>query len=166
VSIFSLATDLVQLYARLRDTDVNGWGYCVTCGNLVHFSASDGGHCIPKGNTCNQASIDTRNVNLQCRLCNSTADSVAGPTAELCAVVLSVAGAAVENRTEGIVGGFGVGEKYRQFIEKKYGPGTYQVLYCKGKQLLDRGDAHNAVALFRKLCKKMAKNKNFVVNIQ
>jgi len=69
-SIAARACRIVQLYARLRDTDRNGYGYCRSCNKLVHFSSSDGGHFQPKGRHYNAACIDPRNVNLQCKLCN------------------------------------------------------------------------------------------------
>ena len=61
----------VQLYARLRDTDWEGYGTCCCCGKVVHMRRDgQGGHFAAKGRSYNAAAIDPRNVNLECNKCN------------------------------------------------------------------------------------------------
>jgi len=69
-SIAARACKIIQLYARLNETDANGYGYCRSCSKMVRFSSSDGGHFQPKGRSYNAACIDPRNVHLQCKHCN------------------------------------------------------------------------------------------------
>jgi hypothetical protein len=71
-SIASEACRWIQMYARLRDTDDNGWGNCCSCGAVVRWNECDGGHFQPKGRSYNGASIDPRNVHAQCKTCNLT----------------------------------------------------------------------------------------------
>jgi len=55
-------------YIRLRDTDYNYEGFCITCGKETHYNASDAGHWIHRdwiGTTFHE-----KNVHLQCRECN------------------------------------------------------------------------------------------------
>lgn len=67
------ATQLVQKYARLRDTDPNGWGFCCTCGKPLQYGTPQcqGGHFHAKGRHYNGACCIEENVNLQCAGCNS-----------------------------------------------------------------------------------------------
>lgn len=55
-------------YIRLRDTDENGFGYCITCPTRLHMDDGDCGHFIPR------TVLSTRylevNTWLQCRKCN------------------------------------------------------------------------------------------------
>jgi hypothetical protein len=55
-------------YIRLRDTDENGYGRCISCGKWIHWKEGDAGHF------CNRKHLslryDEKNVNLQCRSCN------------------------------------------------------------------------------------------------
>jgi hypothetical protein len=165
MSIHTLASQYVQLYAKLKETDENGYGYCKTCGKMVSWDESDGGHCIPKGISCNQASIDPRNVHLQCRPCNSSPDIASFPAGFLPAIVLSVAGAQVENPSWGNVESFNVDARYREFIEKTYSPAVYEEFKLLAKKPLDRSIAHAAVEMWKEICKKLAKKKNFKVNM-
>lgn len=125
----------------------------------------DGGHCIPKGSTCNQASIDPRNVNGQCRVCNSSPK--VAPVSEIKKTLGIPAnrGVVFGNQSAGNVERLTTSQKYERFIGQKYGDLAYTDLQDKGKKLLSREDAHQAVELYRQLCRRMAKKKSFKVNI-
>ena len=69
-SIAKKACIQIQQYARLSETDANGYGRCVSCGEIKHYSECDGGHFQPKGRDYNAACIDRRNVHAQCKRCN------------------------------------------------------------------------------------------------
>ena len=60
----------IQLYVRLKETDVNGYGLCCSCGNMNPWSNLHGGHFQPKGCNYNAAAFDERNVHIQCATCN------------------------------------------------------------------------------------------------
>lgn len=57
-----------SLYIRLRDSDANGFGRCISCGKLVHWKEADCGHFINRQHM--NTRYDERNCNLQCRSCN------------------------------------------------------------------------------------------------
>lgn len=67
-AIVSKLDRIFSEYIRLRDSDSNGYGKCITCGKIVHWKDGDAGHAI------NRAHMSTRfdeiNVHLQCRHCN------------------------------------------------------------------------------------------------
>ena len=65
-----LACTLVQLYARLRDTDNNGNGRCCSCGKQLTWGEGQGGHWHPKTRGYNAACLIRENVNMQCSTCN------------------------------------------------------------------------------------------------
>ncbi len=69
-SIAKKACQQIQQYARLSETDHNGYGECCSCGETKHYSDCDGGHFQPKTHGYNAACIDERNVHLQCKRCN------------------------------------------------------------------------------------------------
>lgn len=56
-----------SLYIRLRDSDANGFGRCISCGKLVHYKEADCGHFINRQHM--NTRYDERNCNLQCRSC-------------------------------------------------------------------------------------------------
>ena len=57
-----------SLYIRLKETDKNGYGKCVTCGNTRHYSELQAGHFIDgRGNSI---LFDQRGVHIQCCGCN------------------------------------------------------------------------------------------------
>lgn len=64
----NILSPLHQLVARIRDTDDQGNGYCITCNKPLHFSLWDGGHCIDR--KYNGTLYDPRNCHLQCKWCN------------------------------------------------------------------------------------------------
>ena len=64
------ACKIICKYARLRDTDINGVGYCCSCGKRLSWSEGQGGHFQPVTNSYNLACVDERNVHLQCSYCN------------------------------------------------------------------------------------------------
>jgi hypothetical protein len=65
-----LACQLVQLFARLRGTDRNGYGRCVSCGKMLSWSETQGGHWHPKTRGYNAACLVRENVNIQDASCN------------------------------------------------------------------------------------------------
>lgn len=69
-SLAARACRQIQLYAKLRDTDANGNGKCVSCGSVVPWEKANGGHWQPKGRTYNSACLMEENVHFQCCTCN------------------------------------------------------------------------------------------------
>lgn len=65
-----IACELAQLKAKLIATDENGYGKCVSCGEVKSWGEFNGGHFQPKGRCYNGACLDPRNVHLQCTTCN------------------------------------------------------------------------------------------------
>lgn len=57
--------EIFSLYIRLRDTDANGYGKCITSGKFVHFKDADCGHFISRNNMATR--WDEKNANLQSR---------------------------------------------------------------------------------------------------
>lgn len=55
-------------YIRLRDVDESGYGSCITCGRIIHYSRGDCGHGIPRQHKATK--YDERNNALQCKRCN------------------------------------------------------------------------------------------------
>ena len=55
-------------YVRLRDSDSNGYGKCITCGKVIHWKDGDAGHAINRAHMSTR--FDEMNVHLQCRHCN------------------------------------------------------------------------------------------------
>ena len=60
--------DIFSLYIRLRDSDKNGYGKCITCGRINHYKRMDAGHYIKRQYLATD--FDEKNVNLQCKHCN------------------------------------------------------------------------------------------------
>ena len=59
---------LLQKYVRLAESDDNGYGKCVSCGQSFHWKDRQGGHFIERGKLSTK--LDRRNVNSQCYGCN------------------------------------------------------------------------------------------------
>lgn len=57
-----------SLYIRLRDSDANGYGRCISCGKVIHYTDADCGHFVNRSHM--NTRYDERNCNLQCRGCN------------------------------------------------------------------------------------------------
>ena len=64
------ACKFIQLYARLLESDENGFGYCCSCGRMTPWQESSGGHFQAKGIHYNAACMEEDNVHLQCEGCN------------------------------------------------------------------------------------------------
>jgi hypothetical protein len=60
---------LVNRSVRLRDTDENGNGNCISCGKPQHFKGSEAGHFYSVGGYP-ALRFDTKNIYLQCTGCN------------------------------------------------------------------------------------------------
>lgn len=58
-----------SLYVRLRDSDENGIGACITCGRRKHYKLMDCGHYIKR--QFKSCRFNERNCNLQCKYCNA-----------------------------------------------------------------------------------------------
>jgi hypothetical protein len=61
----------VQKYARLRDSDVYGYWYCISCWNKVHYKKADWWHYISRRFMI--SAFDPDNIHLQCKTCNKPA---------------------------------------------------------------------------------------------
>lgn len=59
---------IFSLYIRLRDSDDNGYGRCISCRKIVHYKDADAGHFINRKHM--SLRYDEKNVNFQCRPCN------------------------------------------------------------------------------------------------
>lgn len=57
-----------SLYIRLRDSDANGYGKCISCGKIVHYKEADCGHF--KSRRYQTTKYNEKNNNLQCTYCN------------------------------------------------------------------------------------------------
>ena len=55
-------------FIRLRDSDASGYGRCISCGKLVHWTKAHNGHFINRGHL--NTRFDEQNCNLQCFECN------------------------------------------------------------------------------------------------
>lgn len=60
----------MQLYARLMETDENGYGNCCSCGKSLEWGQTQGGHFHPKGRNYNAAAFEEENIHVQCASCN------------------------------------------------------------------------------------------------
>lgn len=63
-----------SIMIRLRDTDKYGFGHCISCGRQVSYrhdlKSGDAGHFINRG-AAPSIKYHEKNVNMQCRHCNS-----------------------------------------------------------------------------------------------
>jgi hypothetical protein len=57
-----------SLYIRLRDSDLNGYCACITCGKVHHYKEMDAGHFISRRHMATK--YDERNSSGQCVHCN------------------------------------------------------------------------------------------------
>ena len=62
------ADEWMSKFIGLRDADASGYGRCISCGKLVHWSEADNGHFINRGHL--NTRYDEQNCNLQCTKCN------------------------------------------------------------------------------------------------
>lgn len=62
------ADEWMSRYIRLRDSDPQGFGRCISCGKWVHWKDADNGHFINRSHM--NTRYDEQNCNLQCRSCN------------------------------------------------------------------------------------------------
>jgi hypothetical protein len=58
-----------SLFIRLRDSDADGFGNCITCKKKVHYKESHAGHFISRRHKATK--FDEKNVHLQCVSCNT-----------------------------------------------------------------------------------------------
>ena len=59
---------IFSTYIRLRDSDENGYGRCISCNKIIHWKEGDAGHAVNRRHL--SLRYDEKNVNLQCRSCN------------------------------------------------------------------------------------------------
>ena len=61
---------LVNKQVRLRDTDINGNGQCISCGKFISFAEMQAGHYYSVG-AYPAVRFDLFNINGQCASCNT-----------------------------------------------------------------------------------------------
>ena len=115
-------------YIRLRDVDVCGYGFCITCNRLIHYSKGDCGHGIPRQHKATK--FNEQNNHLQCKHCN------------------------------GFEGG--KREVYKEQVNKKYGPGTWDKLEVMSRMTCKRDQFEIDVmtGYYKKEADKLRKLKN------
>lgn len=64
-----LALKIAQENARLRDTDADGNGYCISCDKRCSWGELAWGHRYPRG--LKRVSLEIENINAQCHSCNN-----------------------------------------------------------------------------------------------
>jgi predicted RNA-binding Zn-ribbon protein involved in translation (DUF1610 family) len=57
-------------YIRLRDSNSQGVGKCISCGKWLHWKEAHAGHYIPRVAIFKAIKYHEWNVNLQCPYCN------------------------------------------------------------------------------------------------
>lgn len=62
------ADRIFSLFIRLRDTDADGNGKCITCPRVQFFRRMDNGHWVPRQHTSTR--YEEQNCHLQCKKCN------------------------------------------------------------------------------------------------
>lgn len=67
-SLVKKASELAQLWARLKDADNKGMTQCVTCGKVGHYKEMQGGHFIERGKAATR--LYPNNIFPQCPWCN------------------------------------------------------------------------------------------------
>lgn len=55
-------------YIRVRDSNSDGYGNCITCGKYDHWKRMQNGHFVSR--SCNLFRYDEENCNMQCPGCN------------------------------------------------------------------------------------------------
>ena len=61
--------DWFSKYIRLRDSDDNGYGECISCGKRpIYWKDADAGHYVNRRKYA--VRYNEKNVNFQCRACN------------------------------------------------------------------------------------------------
>jgi len=115
-------------FIRLRDVDSSGYGPCITCGRIIHFSKGDAGHGIPRQHKATK--FHEQNVALQCKPCN------------------------------GFEGG--KREVYKDQVNNKYGPGTWDKLEVMSRMTCKRDQFEIDVmtGYYKKEADKLRKLKN------
>jgi len=73
--IVDLKKELTRLFnkkVRLRDTQPDGWGKCISCGKPIQYGSDNihAGHYVPAGNST-MLKWEDDNVNVQCSTCNT-----------------------------------------------------------------------------------------------
>lgn len=56
-------------YVRLRDSNAEGYGDCITCSKELHWKQAHAGHFVSR--RVNSLRYDELNVNMQCNYCNT-----------------------------------------------------------------------------------------------
>lgn len=73
-----LLWDVFSTYIKLRDTNSEGNGICISCPRPIHYPNSDGSvhasHLYPRSTTYNSLWFHEMNVHASCSHCNSWLD--------------------------------------------------------------------------------------------
>src|SRR5688572_3400222 len=114
-------------FIRLRDADELGYGACITCGRVIHYSKGDCGHGIPRQHKATKFS--EQNNHLQCKHCNAF---------------------------EG-----GKREVYKEQVNKKYGPQTWEKLEVMSRMTCKRDQFEIDIMTkhYQQLAKELRKQK-------
>ena len=137
------ACSLVQLYTRLNETDANGYGYCCSCGKLLSWGESQGGHFHAKGRNYSAASFEEENVHLQCGECN-------------CAQGGNHSGYLNYMNRE-----YGEWNETKQEFENPVVDHINSLIYT----YFETEQVRDIARTYKQKCKDLAKNKNFEVRI-
>ena len=137
------ACSLVQLYVRLLETDENGYGYCCSCGRLLTWGESQGGHFHAKGRNYSAASFEEENVHLQCANCN-------------CAQGGNHSGYLIYMNKE-----YGQWDEANQEFTNPVVDHINTLIYT----YLETEEVRTLARIYKQKCKDLAKSKNFQINI-
>lgn len=67
-SLISKLDRIFSLYIRLRDSDSNGYFYCISCGQIKSWHNADCGHYFSRARM--NTRFDENNAHSECRACN------------------------------------------------------------------------------------------------
>lgn len=67
-SLISKLDKIFSLYIRLRDSDPNGYFYCISCGQMKSWYDADCGHYFSRARM--NTRFDERNCHAECKRCN------------------------------------------------------------------------------------------------
>jgi len=81
-SLINKLDKVFSLYIRLRDSNANGYFFCISCGRMKAWSHADCGHYFSRARM--NTRYDEKNCNAECSYCNRmSADHLDGYQANL-----------------------------------------------------------------------------------